>query len=51
MDPETIRRIEEHKGQYLSRGKYILMAVHRLLDEEERQQKKLTAEEAALPAK
>lgn len=52
MDSETIRRIEEHKG-YLSRAKFVLMCVHRQLDEEERQQKKkvTAAEEAALPAK
>ena len=51
MPKETIERIEAVKGPYMTRGKYILKAVDRLLDEEEERQKKVIAEKAALSAK
>ena len=36
---ETVERIESLKGPYLSRGRFIWMAVDRLLEEEEQKQK------------
>ena len=39
MPKETIERIEAVKGPYMNRGKYILKAVDRLLQEEEEEEK------------
>jgi hypothetical protein len=49
MPKETVERIEAVKGPYITRGKYILKAVDKLLAEEEEkdQRKKNTTMEAA----
>jgi metal-responsive CopG/Arc/MetJ family transcriptional regulator len=50
MPEQTIERIEAIKGPYLSRGKYILKAVDRLLaEEEEKQQVTIAAAVGAVP--
>lgn len=50
MPKETVERIEAVKGPYITRGKYILKAVDKLLAEEEKEshrRKKNTTVEAA----
>ena len=50
MPKETIERIEAVKGPYMTRGKYILKAVDRLLQEEEEEEEKQLVAVAAVGA-
>lgn len=47
MPKETIARIERIKGPYLTRGKYILRAVDKMLDQEEEEERKKRKASAA----
>ena len=53
MPKETVERIEAVKGPYITRGKYILKAVDKLLAEEEeknqrRRKKNITVEAVSM---